>query len=63
MDHLTRVIAAAEYVWADQNDAREWLTTPHPGLDNKTPLQIAFTELGAHRVETLLDKILYGLPA
>ena len=62
-ERLARVIAAAEYVWDDRNDAREWLTIPHPEFDNKTPLQIALTELGARRVETVLDKIFYGLPA
>ena len=62
-ERLARVIASAEYVWDDRNDAREWLTTPHPELDNKMPLQAALTELGARRVETVLDQILYGLPA
>jgi putative toxin-antitoxin system antitoxin component (TIGR02293 family) len=62
-ERLARVIAAAEYVWDDRNDAREWLNTVHPELDNRTPLQAALTELGARRVETVLDKILYGLPA
>lgn len=62
-ERLARVIAAAEYVWDDRNDAREWLNTSHPELDDKTPLQAALTELGARRVETILDKILYGLPA
>jgi len=62
-ERLARVIASAEYVWDDRNDAREWLTTPHPELGNKTPLQAALTELGARQVETVLDKILYGLPA
>ncbi|HVW87244.1 MAG TPA: antitoxin Xre-like helix-turn-helix domain-containing protein, partial [Bryobacteraceae bacterium] len=46
-ERLARVIAAAEYVWGDRNDAREWLHTPHPELDRKPPLQAALTELGA----------------
>jgi putative toxin-antitoxin system antitoxin component (TIGR02293 family) len=62
-ERLARVIAAAEYVWDDRNDAREWLNTPHPELENRTPMQTAMTELGARRVEDLLDCILYGLPA
>src|SRR5258708_39589704 len=28
-ERLARVIAAAESVWDDQNDAREWLMRPH----------------------------------
>ena len=62
-ERLARVIAAAEYVWDDRKDAREWLNTPHPELDNLPPMQAAMTELGARRVEDLLDRILYGLPA
>ena len=62
-ERLARVIASAEYVWDNRNDAREWLHVSHPELDNKTPLQAALTELGARRVEAVLDKILYGLPA
>ena len=62
-ERLARVIAAAEYVWDDRNDARAWLNTPHPELDHKPPMHAAMTELGARRVEDLLDRILYGLPA
>jgi putative toxin-antitoxin system antitoxin component (TIGR02293 family) len=62
-ERLARVIASAEHVWNDRNDAREWLHMPHPELDQKTPLESALTELGARRVEAILDKIFYGLPA
>jgi putative toxin-antitoxin system antitoxin component (TIGR02293 family) len=62
-ERLARVIATAEYVWDDGEDARQWLRTPHPELDDKTPIQSAMTELGARRAEALLDRIFYGLPA
>jgi putative toxin-antitoxin system antitoxin component (TIGR02293 family) len=62
-ERLARAIAAAEYVWDDRDSAREWLNTPHPELDDRTPLQASMTELGARRVERVLDRILYGLPA
>jgi putative toxin-antitoxin system antitoxin component (TIGR02293 family) len=61
-ERLARVIAAAEAVWDDQNDAREWLTRPHPELGNRTPIDCALTELGARQVESLLDRLQYGLP-
>jgi len=61
-ERLARVIAAAETVWEDQSDAREWLTTPHPELGGRTPVECAMTELGARRVEALLDRLQYGLP-
>jgi putative toxin-antitoxin system antitoxin component (TIGR02293 family) len=62
-ERLARVLAAAEYVWDDRDLAREWMGKPHRELDNQTPLEIARTELGARRVETLLDKLYFGLPA
>lgn len=61
-ERLARVIAAAEAVWDDQNDAREWLTTPHPELGDREPIECALTELGARQVEALLDRFQYGLP-
>ena len=62
-ERLARVIASAEFVWGNRTDAREWLNAPHPELEGKPPLEAALTELGARRVENVLDKILYGLPA
>ena len=61
-ERLARVLAAAEYVWDDQERAREWMSTPHRELDGKTPLETARTELGARRVEDLLNKLFFGLP-
>ena len=61
-ERLARVIAAAEQVWDSAEDAHLWLRTPHPELDNRSPLECAFTELGARQVEELLDRIFYGLP-
>lgn len=62
-ERLARVIAAAEYVWNDREDAREWLLHAHPELGSRTPFELAFTELGARRVEELLDRLFYGVPA
>jgi len=61
-ERLARIIAAAEYVWDDTEDAREWLTKPHPELNGRTPMEAAESELGARRVENVLDSIFYGLP-
>lgn len=60
-ERLARVIAAAEFTWDDREDARAWLRRPHPELGEQTPLDAAVTELGARRVEDLLDRLLYGL--
>jgi putative toxin-antitoxin system antitoxin component (TIGR02293 family) len=62
-ERLARVIAAAEFAWNDEADARQWLTTPHPELGHRTPLEASTSELGARRVEDLLDRLIYGIPA
>src|SRR5579862_98935 len=62
-ERLARVHAAAEYVWDDRSLAREWMNKPHHELGDQTPLEAARTELGARRVEALLDKLYFGLPA
>jgi putative toxin-antitoxin system antitoxin component (TIGR02293 family) len=62
-ERLARVVATAQYVWDSDDDAREFLNAPHPMLEGRTPLDVAFTELGARRVEELLWKLFYGLPA
>ena len=61
-ERLARTIATTEYVWDDREEARRFLTTPHPELDGKRPIDAAYTELGARQVEELLWKIFYGLP-
>ncbi|MFD2272356.1 antitoxin Xre/MbcA/ParS toxin-binding domain-containing protein [Undibacterium arcticum] len=57
------MFATAEHVWDSEVDAREFLHTPHPLLNSQTPLDVSMTELGARRVEELLWKLFYGLPA
>ncbi len=61
-ERQARILAAAEYVWDDPDQAREWMSRPHQELAGETPLQISRTELGARRVEDLLDKLFFGLP-
>jgi len=61
-ERLARVLAHAEYVWEAREQAREWMSKPHRELDSNSPLEVARTELGARRVEDLLDKLFYGLP-
>ena len=62
-ERIARVVANAEYVWDDREDARRFLTTPHPALRHKTPIDAAMTELGARQVEEILGQIFHGLPA
>ncbi|KAG0189041.1 hypothetical protein DFQ28_003987 [Apophysomyces sp. BC1034] len=53
-ERLARIFATADYVWDSEDDARAFLNTAHPLLEGRAPLDIAMTELGARRVETLL---------
>jgi putative toxin-antitoxin system antitoxin component (TIGR02293 family) len=62
-ERLARIFATALYVWNSDEDARAFLTTPHPLLQGKTPLDVSLTELGARRVEELLWQLYYGIPA
>lgn len=59
---FAKLAAAAEYVFDDLGDAKEWLHNPHPELAGRTPLEAAQSEIGAHNAEHILDRIFYGLP-
>ena len=61
-ERVARVVATAEYVWDDPQKARRFLAKPHPLLEGRTPLELAFTEIGARRVEELLWRGFYGIP-
>jgi putative toxin-antitoxin system antitoxin component (TIGR02293 family) len=62
-ERLARVVAMAEDVWQDREQARRFLTAPHAEIGGKTPLDAALSELGARQVEEVIARILYGLPA
>lgn len=62
-ERLARVVAMAEEVWQDQEQARRFLTTSHAEIGGKTPLDAALTELGARQAEEVMARIVYGLPA
>jgi putative toxin-antitoxin system antitoxin component (TIGR02293 family) len=61
-ERLARIVALAEALWDNQDEARAFLNRPHPLLDGHTPLKVARTELGARRVERLLHDVENGLP-
>ena len=63
VERLARVIATAEHVWDDVADARVFLSTGHAMLGGKRPIEVALTELGARRVETLLWSLFHGVAA
>jgi putative toxin-antitoxin system antitoxin component (TIGR02293 family) len=61
-ERLARITALAQFVWDDETDVREFMTTPHPMLDGKTPAEMAVTDLGARQVEDILSSLIFGLP-
>lgn len=61
-ERLARITAHALSVWGDEQDARQFLTTPHPLLGERTPVEAAVTDLGARQVEQILAAIEFGLP-
>jgi putative toxin-antitoxin system antitoxin component (TIGR02293 family) len=61
-ERLARVSALAIEIFEDDDDARRWLTTPHPLLGARAPLATASSDLGAREVERILQNIDHGLP-
>lgn len=64
-DHImrfARLWALAEEVFENADGARRWLKEPQLGLQGRIPLEVARSEAGAREVETLLQRIDYGLP-
>ena len=53
----------AEHVWQDREQVRRFLTARHAEIRGKTPLDVAWTELGARQVEEIMTRMVYGLPA
>lgn len=63
LERVARVYTIADQVWGDPTDARAFMTTPHPMLDNRTPFEASLTELGARQVEDILGRLLFGSAA
>ena len=61
-ERLARVIALAELLWDDEDEAKRFLATPHAELGKRKPIEAALTELGARQVEDIVTRALYGLP-
>jgi putative toxin-antitoxin system antitoxin component (TIGR02293 family) len=59
---VAAVLATAEDVWGDEEDAAEFLTSPHPMLGGGVPIDLALSEIGARQVEHILLAMDLGLP-
>lgn len=60
-ERLARLFVHARRALGTEAEAREFMTTPHPELDGRTPLDAAKTDLGTRRTEQLLNALEYGL--
>ena len=62
VERLARVFAMARATWGDDEKARRFLLSPHPELEGNTPIEVALTEVGARRVEAVMERGAHGLP-
>ncbi|RJQ47182.1 MAG: DUF2384 domain-containing protein, partial [Nitrospiraceae bacterium] len=58
---FARIIALAEDVFEDKEEALEWLKNPQYGLGGRIPFDMLQTDAGAREVEELLIRIDYGV--
>ena len=62
-ERLARLYALALSVFEDRDAAKRFLMNPHPELDDRTPFDVALTEIGGREVEEVIERGLHGLPA
>jgi len=62
LERMARVTALAEHVLESQADAQQFLTSPHPLLEGRAPIDVAVSDLGARRVEDVLWRLEFSLP-
>ena len=62
-ERLARLYALAAAAFADRSAAARFMLTPHPELDDRTPFDVALTEVGGREVEEVIERGLHGLPA
>lgn len=62
VERIARVFAMARATWGDDEKARRFLFSPHPELEGEAPIEVALTELGARRVEAVMERGAHGLP-
>lgn len=55
------VLAKAQEVLGSEDEAIQWLKSPAIGLDQRKPIELLTTTAGAEMVETLLQRMEYGV--
>lgn len=60
-ERVARLFVHARRALGTEAEAREFMTTPHPQLDERTPIDAARTDLGTRRTEQILNALEFGL--
>ena len=60
-ERVARLFVHARRALGTEAEAREFMTTPHPQLDGRSPIDAARTDLGTRRTEQILNALEYGL--
>jgi putative toxin-antitoxin system antitoxin component (TIGR02293 family) len=60
-ERIARLFVHARRALGTEVEAREFMTSPHPELEGRTPLEASKTDLGTRRTEQLLNALEYGL--
>lgn len=60
-ERIARLFVHARRALGTAAEAREFMTTPHPELEGRTPIEAVKTDLGTRRTERLLAALEYGL--
>jgi putative toxin-antitoxin system antitoxin component (TIGR02293 family) len=60
-ERVARIFVHARRALGSEAEARAFMTTPHPELDGRSPLDAAKTDLGARRAEQILNALEFGL--
>ncbi len=60
-ERMARLFVHARRALGSEEEARVFVTAPHPELEGRSPLEAARTDLGTRRVEQILNALEYGL--
>lgn len=60
-ERVARLFVHARRALGTEAEAREFMMTPHPELDGRSPVESARTDLGTRRTEQILNALEYGL--
>lgn len=60
-ERVARLFVHARRALGTEAEARDFMTTPHPALDGRSPVDAARSDLGTRRTEQVLNALEYGL--